>query len=439
MKLTNIIPALFNRTSRKDGRRITEGGNFRPDSTVVLTAARRFNIDLQDFMQAVHSAEDVDFTRRSRLYDIYTDTLIDAHLSGSIEHRKAGVLNLPFTFVRDGQEDETIKEQIDSPWFLGFIDDVLDSIFWGFTLVQFYLDKNGWVNYYMVPRKHVDPVRNLIKHRQEDIVGTGFEEYDGLLMIRSKDPLGILARTTPLVIYKRGSMGDWAQFSELFGMPVRKYTYDAADAEARAATMADAEAQGGGSVFLCPQGTNLEFIESGNKTGSNDLYSGLVDRCNAEISKAVLGNTLTTEASETGTQALGTVHSKVEEALFLKDLRFVLNVLNYEMTDIFESLGIHTRGGKFTIAKPKNTNETTSRVNILEKALTVFQLPMDDDYLYEELSIDKPEEYERLKKELQERTAASPLMIHQPGTNPQNRAQPFFAVAPQDGDGALEW
>jgi phage gp29-like protein len=52
----------------------------------------------------------------------------------------------------------------------------------------------------------------------------------------------------------------------------------------------------------------------------------------------VLGNTLTTEASETGTQALGTVHSKVEEALFLKDLRFVLNVLNYDMTDIFESL-----------------------------------------------------------------------------------------------------
>jgi hypothetical protein len=91
------------------------------------------------------------------------------------------------------------------------------------------------------------------------------------------------------------------------------------------------------------------------------------------------------------------------------------------------------------VAKPKNTSETTARVNILEKAVTVFQLPMDDDYLYEELGIDKPEEYERLKKELQERAAASPLMMRQPALNPQNRAQPFFAVAPQDGDGALDW
>jgi hypothetical protein len=64
---------------------------------------------------------------------------------------------------------------------------------------------------------------------------------------------------------------------------------------------------------------------------------------------------------------------------------------------------------------------------------------MDDDYLYEELGIDKPEEYERLKKELQERAAASPLMMRQPALNPQNRAQSFFAVAPQDGDGALDW
>jgi hypothetical protein len=29
--------------------------------------------------------------------------------------------------------------------------------------------------------------------------------------------------------------------------------------------------------------------------------------------------------------------------------------------------------------------------------------------------------------------------MRQPALNPQNRAQPFFAVAPQDGDGALDW
>ena len=35
--------------------------------------------------------------------------------------------------------------------------------------------------------------------------------------------------------------------------------------------------------------------------------------CNNEIAKLILGNTLTTESSEKGTQALGTVHKKVED------------------------------------------------------------------------------------------------------------------------------
>ena len=44
-----------------------------------------------------------------------------------------------------------------------------------------------------------------------------------------------------------------------------------------------------------------------------DLYDKLCERCNNEISKLFLGNTLTTEASDKGTQALGTVHKDVEE------------------------------------------------------------------------------------------------------------------------------
>jgi hypothetical protein len=63
---------------------------------------------------------------------------------------------------------------------------------------------------------------------------------------------------------------------------------------------------------------------------------------------------------------------------------------------------------------------------------------MDDDYLYEQLSIDKPDEYDRLKKELLEQTEKNRLLSPF-GVNPQNRAQNFFAVAPQQEDGALDW
>ena len=40
----------------------------------------------------------------------------------------------------------------------------------------------------------------------------------------------------------------------------------------------------------------MELREAANKTGSSDQYDKLCERCNSEISKLILGNTLTTEA-----------------------------------------------------------------------------------------------------------------------------------------------
>ena len=45
--------------------------------------------------------------------------------------------------------------------------------------------------------------------------------------------LGIFAELMPAVLYKRGDMADWAQFCNIFGMPIREYTYDAGDETAR--------------------------------------------------------------------------------------------------------------------------------------------------------------------------------------------------------------
>lgn len=244
-KIKTLWTSVSSVVKNKAGRhRITEGGNFRPDTTITLTAPKRFGIGLEDYMQGIKSAENVDFTQRVRLYDIYNDTLLDPHLFSVVQKRKSGVLGRKIEFRRNGVADDRVNEQIFSPWFLRFLEDALDAQYWGFTLVQFYINEKGWIDYYCIPRKHVDPVRELIKHRQDNITGEPFDTYNDLLMIRGKEPLGILARTAPYVIYKRGTLGDWAQFSEIFGMPVRKYTYDAADPESCNATMEAAESQG---------------------------------------------------------------------------------------------------------------------------------------------------------------------------------------------------
>ena len=220
MNILDRFPVFRNKAAKS--KRITEGSNVtRPGATVILTQPQRFGIGLGDYMQAIRSAENVDFTRRVRLYDIYSESLMDPHLFSVVQKRKSGVLSRKIEFRRNGIPDDKVNEQISSPWFLRFISDALDAEYWGFTLVQFYINTKGWIDYYLAPRKHIDPVLRIIKTRQEDINGESFDNYGDLLMIRGKEPLGILARTAPYVIYKRGTIGDWAQFSEIFGMPVR--------------------------------------------------------------------------------------------------------------------------------------------------------------------------------------------------------------------------
>lgn len=454
MKRINF-PKFWNKAA-KGKQRITEGSNVtRPGATIILTQPQRFGIGLDDYMQGIRSMENVDFTQRVRIYDIYSESLMDTHLFSVVQKRKSGVLGRKIEFRRNGIPDDKVNEQISSPWFLRFLGDALDAEYWGFTLVQFYINKKGWIDYYLVPRKHVDPVLRIIKTRQNDITGESFDEYPDLLMIQGKEPLGILARTAPYVIYKRGTIGDWAQFSEIFGMPVRKYTYDAADPEALSATMDAARNQGGGSTYFCPEGSNLDLVETGNTTGSSELYSSLVDRCNAEMSKAVLGNTLTTEASETGTQALGTVHNKVEQELMEQDALTILNLLNYDMTDQFAALGVNTVGGEFVYVEETDLEQVKVKAELLEKAVNVFNLPMDDDYLYEQLNIERPDNYEQLKAEMEEKKKAeNPFSnaLSQFSSSggggvpaggggseaPQNRTRSFFADAPHS-DGALDW
>ena len=443
---------------KKKAGKITVGGNIprpgqRQPNTIILTQPKRFGIDIADYTTSVRAAENVDFSRRYKLYDLYSDILMDTHLTCVIEKRKNAVLCSEIEFRRDGKPDDKINKQISSPWFTRLMSDILDAKFWGFTLCQFFKD-GEWVDYDLIPRKHADPVRKLILRHQTDITGTSWDEYPDLLFVGAEDELGLLAKAAPWVIYKRNTTADWAQFSEVFGMPIQEYIYETDDEESRQRAINDASNAGSLAVFVHSKDTELQLREAGNKTGSADIYERLCERCNNELSKLILGNTLTTESSDNGTQALGTVHKKVEDKVAQTDRQYVLNVLNYDMADIFTAMGINTEGGEFCFPEPKEVDANT-KVSILTQLKKNFNLPVDDDYLYEEFGIDKPKNYEQLKKEQQgKKTVNEPIQpTKQVNIPPQeqkgeekgeklsfkNWVKRFFGIAPGQDGADLDW
>ena len=176
-----------------------------------------------------------------------------------------------------------------------------------------------------------------------------------------------------------------------------------------------------------------------------------MNMCNTEMSIAVLGNTLTTDAKATGTQALGRVHQDEENEMKEDDRDFVIDVLNYHMPGIFAALGVDTAGGEFVDVTRKEVDKTV-QIGVVEK-LSAMGLPISDDYLYDTFDVDKPKDYAAMKadrearaEEERRRRDEERALIEQRlnGSQPEdedgrgdsslvNRLKSFFVRAPRDG------
>lgn len=445
----------------KKSKRIRQGGmqDLRPASPqysipdVVLQMPELFLFDLQKFQNSVKSAKSIDYPSRARLYDLYESAEMDIHFMGVLGKRLRGVTRIPIEFHRDGKADDIITPQLHSPWFKQVRKEIILSTFWGFSLMQFYLDAEGNIRADQINRKHYNPITREFLKYQDDQQGMSIDEFPNMLFVGEERNLGALLDIMIAVLYKRGNISDWAQFCNIFGIPIREYTYDAGDEEARRRLISDARQQGVSAVYIHPKDSSLQLHEPRNASGTGELFERFSNYWDSKISIRVLGNTLTTDAKATGTQALGEVHKEVEDEMNEDDRDMILDVLNYHMRTIFSSLGFNVDGGKFVYAQ-KNKLHATQQVDIVLK-LDSMGLPISDDYLYEFSGIPKPENYDQL---VAEKRATQEALRRQldgeegldedlhddklSGNNPpkhqksvRNRLRSFFGLAPS-GKGA---
>lgn len=395
----------YHKAAAQPARLISEGSyNSREVVDIVLSAPELFYFDIQKYINAINSAKAVDFSFRSRLYDMYESALMDLHLAGVLAKRLKGVTKVPIEFSRDGVPDEEINRQLASPWMKQLREEIILAQFWGFSLLQFYTDDEGDIRFYSVPRKHYDPVNQVLLRHQTDSNGTPISEFPNMLFVGGERDLGTLAQILVAVLYKRNNYADWAKYCELYAIPIQEYTYNAGDEETRRQLLLDARQRGNNAVYIHPAESNFQFVESNAKSGTSELFKDFTAYWDNQIAVRVLGNTLTTSASSTGTQALGTVHKAVEEELNEDDCNTVLDVLNYYMLPIFESLGFNVSGGKFVSAKRKEV-DTARQADIYLK-MQQLNLPLDPDDVYETLGVKKPEDFDEQMAELEEHRKA---------------------------------
>lgn len=380
---------------------------------ITIRTPNRKTQDIDNWKNAIKNFENLINPTRVLLYDMYDDIMLDGQIESTWGKRQDAILNKELLFVKDGVEDEEIGKLLNSPGMRLLIKELHNSIMWGYTLLQ--INAITWnedseqydIDFDVIPRKHVHPERGFECISKEQNIASKDILFKlpplSKYMLWAGDPtdMGKLVKAAQYVIYKRGDFGDWAQFAEMFGMPFREGRYDDYDDATRAKLEQAMEVYGGANYAILPKGAEFKIHESSSQSGSSSLYKDLYSACNAEISKIILGNTLTTEQGDKGTQALGTIHKDVEDAKNKADAKLVLDVLNGKFRAILKAFGFNVQGGYIWFKSPeKDWNSLQIKWNVINGIAN--RVPVDDDYIYEEFDVPKPKDYEQRKKEMKE-------------------------------------
>ena len=128
----------------------------------------------------------------------------------------------------------------------------------------------------------------------------------------------------------------WVVFTEKYGMPhlIGKHPRGATKEETN--TLADMlEEMVQDAIAVIPDDSSVE-IQEASKSSSAEIYEKLIDKMNAEISKAILGQTLTTEIGSTGSYAAANTHMAVRQDIIDSDKKLVESVINQLIAWIYE-------------------------------------------------------------------------------------------------------
>ena len=131
------------------------------------------------------------------------------------------------------------------------------------------------------------------------------------------------------VTFKRKGWEWWTVFVEKYGGAFIHGQYpNNADEKFKGELLEALEGMISDAVAIAPEGSEIAIISAGDKRGSTSVHSEYIKMANAEISKAVLGETLTTEIGDKGSYAAAKAHNLVREDLAKADRRRISAAFN---------------------------------------------------------------------------------------------------------------
>lgn len=360
--------------------------------------------DLSTYKSAVLSAENYLNPNRYPLLQIYVNIVIDSHLTAVWQQRKNLVLSKKFNVVgQDGKVNEEKTKIIQKSWFREFVDLSLESITWGYSLIQFGDIVAGEIkSVELVPRQFVTPEKHIVTEFPGNDVGQDFttDGYeDWLIGVGKPKDLGLLMKAAPLVMWKNSAFGAWAEFQDKFGTPFRYAKTNIRDEATRQNAQDMMNNWGISPWAVFDKDDVVEMLESA-KTDAHNVFDAMINRVNSELSKLVLNQTGTTD--EKAYVGSAEVQERVLKAVGEADEYFITSVNNDQLVPFLQKHGILSDGDKIEIAPEDKMNlidRSKFEVELIKTGkFTVTPEYIKETYGIEVIAVEEDDEEEKGKK-----------------------------------------
>jgi len=363
----------------------------------------------------LREADEGDVARQCELFTEMEEK--DAHLASLLQTRRNAVIGLPravLPYSDDPADQESaglVEEVLDGIDLDDLVLDLMDAVGKGYSIAEILWETGERV----APRsvEWVDPKRFAWDGHAVRLL-TEAHPMDGealpankFIVHRYKARSGLPSRAGMLrvcawmYLFKNYAVKDWVAFAEVFGMPLRLGKYDpAASKEDREALEAAIRALGTDAAGIIANTTDIEFLSEKSGTSGGDVYERLAAFCDRAMSKAVLGQTLTSDTTgATGTYAAGQVHDSVRRDLIEADAAAVARTLQRDLIRPIVGFNLgwdRTRRLpyiQFDTAAPEDLRATAETYGILVEKVG---LPIGASHVYERFGIPAPQAGESL-------------------------------------------
>ena len=319
---------------------------------------------------------DIVLKKQGKDIRIYKELLCDPHVFACTQSRKAGVLSLDWEINRGLDKDqnaEEIEKLLKRLDLQKIISDILDATQFGFQPLEIIWkrDKSGHIMPERVTAKPpewfcFDDDNNLKFRTKENYYGEIVPDKKFLLAQNNpsyNNPYGerTLSRVFWNVTFKKGGLKFWVVFTEKYGMPHLIGKHPRGSTKEETNSLADMlEDMVQDAIAVIPDDSSIE-IQEASKSSSAEIYEKLIDKMNTEISKAILGQTLTTEIGSTGSYAASNTHMQVRQDIIDSDKKLVEGVINQLIQWIYEINFANAEVPVFELYEPEDVDLTLAQ------------------------------------------------------------------------------